>query len=65
MVIFDHKEVIAVSPHNLLANLTLTEDSVSGDDPSFQHQRAQQFQGCFGLVGVGGDLLLAQDEPVC
>jgi hypothetical protein len=48
-------------PDNVSANLTLAEDGVAADDSTFQHQGAKQFQGRFGLVGIGGNLLLAQD----
>jgi hypothetical protein len=64
LVAFDREQVIATGVDDFLAHVSLAEQGVSEDNPAFERQNAQQFQGSLVFVGLGIDPDLGQDGLV-
>jgi hypothetical protein len=62
LVVFDHEEVVAAIIENLLAQVTLAEDGVAGDQASLQDDCFQELQGSFVHVGLAPDFMLTEHE---
>src|SRR5947209_4883745 len=52
LIVFEGEEVMSALVKDLVANLTLAEHCIAGDDPSLEYQRPQQLQCGFGFVGA-------------
>src|SRR4051812_44841255 len=60
LVVLGEEEVVPSPVDDLVADVTLAEQGVAGDDTAFQGQNAQKLQGGLVLVGLGIDLDLGQ-----
>ena len=62
LVVFDDEQIMAMAVADMLADLSLGEDRITGDDCAVKRQSLQQHQGGTDFVLIGRDDEVTDDS---